>query len=96
MTVSASAQKDYVRVSVKDTGYGIGKEDLDRIFERFYRVKNDQTRFITGTGLGLAIAKQIVAMHGGSIEVQSTTGQGSTFRCSIPVGNDTSEGGRVG
>jgi len=85
VTVSASAKKDYVRVSVKDTGYGIGKEDLDRIFERFYRVKTDQTRFITGTGLGLAIVKSIVDAHNGLIEVESEIGQGSTFHVDLPV-----------
>jgi PAS domain S-box-containing protein len=85
ITVSASEQKDYVRFSVRDTGYGIGKEELDRIFERFYRVKNDQTRFITGTGLGLAIVKSIVAAHNGLIKVESEVGQGSTFHVDLPV-----------
>lgn len=85
ITVSASAQKDYVRFSVKDTGYGIGKEDLDRIFERFYRVKNDQTRFIPGTGLGLAIVKSIVDAHNGLIKVESEIGRGSTFHVDLPV-----------
>jgi two-component system phosphate regulon sensor histidine kinase PhoR len=85
ITVSASPQKDYVRVNVKDTGYGIGKEDLDRIFERFYRVKNDQTRFITGTGLGLAIVKSIVDAHNGLIKVESEVGRGSTFHVDLPI-----------
>jgi two-component system phosphate regulon sensor histidine kinase PhoR len=85
ITVSASPQKDYVRFSVRDTGYGIGKEDLDRIFERFYRIKNDQTRFITGTGLGLAIVKSIVDAHNGLIKVESEIGQGSTFHVDLPV-----------
>jgi two-component system phosphate regulon sensor histidine kinase PhoR len=85
ITVSASPQKDYVRVSVKDTGFGIGKEDLDRIFERFYRVKNDQTRYITGTGLGLAIVKSIVDAHNGLIKVESEIGRGSTFHVDLPI-----------
>jgi signal transduction histidine kinase len=85
VTVSASAQKEYVRISVKDTGYGIGKEDLDRIFERFYRVKNDQTRFITGTGLGLAIVRSIVDAHNGLMKVESEIGQGSTFHVDLPI-----------
>ena len=85
ITVSANAQKDYVRFSVKDTGYGIGREDLDRIFERFYRIKNDQTRFISGTGLGLAIVKSIVDAHNGLIKVESEVGQGSTFHVDLPV-----------
>jgi len=85
ITVSATEQKDYVRFSVRDTGYGIGKEELDRIFERFYRVKNDQTRFITGTGLGLAIVKSIVDAHNGLIKVESEIGQGSTFHVDLPI-----------
>lgn len=85
ITVSASPQKDYVRFSVRDTGYGIGSEELDRIFERFYRVKNDQTRFITGTGLGLAIVKSIVDAHNGLIKVESEIGRGSTFHVDLPV-----------
>ena len=78
-------EKGYVRISVRDTGFGIGKEDLDRIFERFYRVKNDRTRFITGTGLGLAIVKSIVDAHNGMIKVESGIGQGSTFHVDLPV-----------
>jgi two-component system, OmpR family, phosphate regulon sensor histidine kinase PhoR len=85
ITLSAGVEKGYVRISVKDTGFGIGKEDLDRIFERFYRVKNDQTRFITGTGLGLAIVKSIVDAHNGMIKVESEVGKGSTFHVDLPV-----------
>jgi two-component system, OmpR family, phosphate regulon sensor histidine kinase PhoR len=84
MTLSGGVEKDYVRISVKDTGFGIGKEDQDRIFERFYRVKNDQTRFITGTGLGLAIVKSIVDAHNGMIKVESEAGRGSTFHVHSP------------
>jgi two-component system, OmpR family, phosphate regulon sensor histidine kinase PhoR len=85
ITLSACVEKGYARISVKDTGFGIGKEDLDRIFERFYRVKNDQTRFITGTGLGLAIVKSIVDAHNGMIKVESEIGKGSTFHVDLPV-----------
>jgi two-component system, OmpR family, phosphate regulon sensor histidine kinase PhoR len=85
ITLSACVEKGYVRISVKDTGFGIGKEDLDLIFERFYRVKNDQTRFITGTGLGLAIVKSIVDAHNGMIKVESEVGKGSTFHVDLPV-----------
>jgi len=85
ITLSGDMEQGYVRISVKDTGFGIGKEDLDRIFERFYRVKNDQTRFITGTGLGLAIVKSIVDAHNGMIKVESEVGKGSTFHVDLPV-----------
>jgi two-component system phosphate regulon sensor histidine kinase PhoR len=85
ITLSAGVEEEYVRFSVKDTGFGIGKEDLDRIFERFYRVKNDQTRFIGGTGLGLAIVRSIVDAHNGLIKVESEIGRGSTFHVELPI-----------
>jgi two-component system phosphate regulon sensor histidine kinase PhoR len=83
--VSAADERDYVHISVKDTGFGIAQEELDKIFERFYRVKNDQTRFISGTGLGLAIVKSIVEAHNGMVRVESEMGQGSTFHVYLPV-----------
>jgi signal transduction histidine kinase len=85
VTVSAEAERDYVHLSVKDTGFGITEEDLGRIFERFYRVKNDKTRFISGTGLGLAIVKSIVEAHHGSVRVESEIDRGSTFHVLLPV-----------
>jgi two-component system, OmpR family, phosphate regulon sensor histidine kinase PhoR len=85
ITLCCGVEKDHVRLSFKDTGYGISKEDQDRIFERFYRVKNDQTRFITGTGLGLAIVKSIVDAHNGMIEVESEVGRGSIFHVHLPI-----------
>ncbi|MGQ9567790.1 MAG: ATP-binding protein [Anaerolineae bacterium] len=72
-----------VQVSVEDTGVGIPAEDLDRIFERFY--KADRSRSGGGTGLGLAIAKHIVQAHGGRIWAQSAEGRGSTFFFTLPV-----------
>jgi signal transduction histidine kinase len=72
-------------VSVSDTGPGIAEHDRARIFEEFQQVDASSTREKGGTGLGLAIARRIVEMHGGSIWVESTVGQGSTFSFSIPV-----------
>lgn len=72
-----------VEVSVEDTGIGIPPEDLDRIFERFY--KADRARSSGGTGLGLAIAKHVVQAHGGRIWVQSVEGHGSTFFFTLPT-----------
>jgi PAS domain S-box-containing protein len=74
-----------LRVSITDNGLGIAEKHLDRIFERFYRVKDDQTRYITGTGLGLPIVKGLVDSMGGIIEVESTPGQGSTFTVLLPT-----------
>ena len=83
--VSAAPEGDYICICVKDTGYGISEEDQQHIFERFYRVKDRQTRFIHGTGLGLALVKSIVDSHQGRIEVQSRPGKGSTFVVYLPV-----------
>jgi len=75
---------DFIEISIEDTGIGIPKEHLPRIFERFYRVDRDQSRQLGGTGLGLSIVKHIIESHGGTVEVQSTFGKGSTFILTIP------------
>lgn len=79
-----------VKVNVIDNGFGIEAKYLDQIFDRFYRVKNDQTRYITGTGLGLPIVKELVQSLGGFVEVESTLGKGSTFTVLLPVNMTTS------
>ncbi len=77
-------EKNYAGFAVSDTGFGIPEEDRDRIFERFYRVKNEKTRFINGTGLGLAIVKAIIEAHHGIITVDSSLNEGSTFSVFLP------------
>jgi len=84
ITVSARPEEHYMCISVSDTGFGIAEEDLDRIFDRFYRVKNDNTRYIIGTGLGLPIVKSIVEAHDGMIQVESKPDHGSTFVVYMP------------
>jgi two-component system phosphate regulon sensor histidine kinase PhoR len=73
-----------MRLTVSDTGIGIAPEDRPRIFDRFYRA-TEATHMSPGTGLGLAIIKEIVDLHDGRIEVDSTVGQGSTFTVYLPV-----------
>lgn len=82
--VAARPEKHHLCISVRDTGMGIEKEDLNRIFNRFYRVKNEKTRYIIGTGLGLPIVKNIVEAHDGMVRVESTPNHGSTFYVYIP------------
>jgi len=85
VSISALADKDYVHIAVTDTGFGISQENLARIFDRFYRVKDDNTRMISGTGLGLAIVKSIVEAHNGRIEAESEPDRGSTFHIFLPI-----------
>ena len=87
VTVSAGIEGDSVLVKVRDTGFGIPQPDLAKIFQRFYRVKNERTRMIIGTGLGLPIVKSIVEAHNGRIKVESELDKGSTFSVYLPVQN---------
>ncbi len=77
-------QKVDLKISVADTGIGIMKKDLDRIFESFSQVDSTRNREVEGTGLGLAITQRLIRLMGGSIEAESEYGSGSTFRISIP------------
>ena len=82
--VTLSEEGGFVKATVSDTGIGIKKEDLPRIFDKFYRVKTVETRQIVGTGLGLSIVKSIVDAHLGSISVESEEGGGTTFTVLLP------------
>jgi two-component system phosphate regulon sensor histidine kinase PhoR len=82
--VEAVELNEYVRFQVRDTGCGMPKADLPRIFERFYRVDKARTRKTGGTGLGLSIVKHIIEAHGGSISVESELGKGTTFTFLLP------------
>jgi two-component system phosphate regulon sensor histidine kinase PhoR len=74
-----------IRFKVMDTGMGIPPEDIDRIYEKFYRIKTEETRSISGSGLGLSIVKGIVDAHNGLIDMKSEVGKGTTFVVSLPV-----------
>ncbi|MDR6225404.1 ATP-binding protein [Desmospora profundinema] len=85
ITLSARLRHDgFIQVAITDTGMGIPKKDLDRIFERFYRVDKARSRSLGGTGLGLAIAREIVKAHGGDIHMESQLGEGTTVLFSLP------------
>jgi two-component system sensor histidine kinase SenX3 len=84
VTVDGSAD-DTVRISVADRVMGIPSQEIDRIFERFYRVDPARARATGGTGLGLSIVKHVAASHGGSVEVWSEPGTGSTFTLVLPA-----------
>ncbi len=85
VTIHATGDGKNVRIEISDTGIGISKGDLARIFDRFYRVKSEKTRQIVGTGLGLSIVKHIVEAHLGTISVESEEGAGSTFTVVLPA-----------
>lgn len=82
--VALGEEGGFVKATVSDTGIGIKKENLSRIFDKFYRVKSTETRQIVGTGLGLSIVKSIVDAHLGSISVESEEGNGTTFTVLLP------------
>jgi two-component system sensor histidine kinase SenX3 len=76
----------WVTIAVADHGIGIPTRDLERIFERFYRVDRARSRDTGGTGLGLAIVRHVASNHGGHVEVCSREGEGSTFTLRLPGG----------
>jgi signal transduction histidine kinase len=82
--LSVSQSSSRFTVEVRDTGIGIEKKHLPRIFERFYRSDKARSRAQGGTGLGLAIAKAIIDNHRGEIQVESTVGEGTVFRVKLP------------
>jgi signal transduction histidine kinase len=84
ISVTARILENGVETAVADSGFGIPPEDHEKIFERFYRVKDANTRMIVGTGLGLPIVKKVVTEHGGNIRLKSAPGQGSTFYVFFP------------
>jgi two-component system sensor histidine kinase SenX3 len=81
-------ERDTVRLSVQDHGIGIPARDLDRIFERFYRVDHGRSRDTGGTGLGLSIVRHVANNHQGWVDVESREGEGSTFTLVLPIQTD--------
>ena len=85
VAVTAKRVDDDVKITVSDNGVGIPASELERIFERFYRVDPARARSTGGTGLGLSIVKHVAASNGGSVEVWSEPGLGSTFTLVLPA-----------
>lgn len=85
VSIDCHSDGEQVTLAIRDTGFGISPEDQRKLFQRFFRVRNKNTRKITGTGLGLSIAKSVVDAHGGRLEVVSEEGVGSTFTVQLPV-----------
>jgi len=85
ITVQVISHTGRVEIAVIDDGVGIPKEELGRVFERFYQVEDHLTRHYGGLGLGLAIAKEVIEQHGGRIWAESGDGQGSRFRITLPT-----------
>ena len=86
--VSGCQADGEIRLSVSDTGVGIPTRDLERIFERFYRVDHGRSRDTGGTGLGLSIVRHVANNHQGWVDVESREGEGSTFTLVLPLQPD--------
>ncbi|MBN2015293.1 HAMP domain-containing histidine kinase [Candidatus Dojkabacteria bacterium] len=85
ITVKLETLKNHAKVSITDTGIGIKKVDLKKLFQKFGRVESDETRDIEGTGLGLYLCKEIITKSKGEIKVESIFGKGSTFSFTVPL-----------
>jgi signal transduction histidine kinase/DNA-binding response OmpR family regulator len=84
--VALRSTADHLVLTVRDTGAGIPADELPRVFERFHRVEGTHARTQEGTGIGLALVQELVKLHGGQIQVDSTMGHGTTFTVTIPTG----------
>ena len=91
VVIGAKGGESTVDITVTDQGIGIPAQEIDRIFERFYRVDPARHRSTGGTGLGLSIVKHVAASHGGDVRVWSVEGQGSTFTLTLPRKTPTME-----
>lgn len=95
ITIEARQEKNDFIFSVQDTGMGIAPEDIDKIFERFYRTDRSRDREKGGSGLGLAITKALVEAHGGWIDVASKLNEGTIFTVMLPGWDETAENAKT-
>ena len=87
VTVKCKTVENNAVVSIEDEGMGIKAKDIDRLFERYYRVSSNHTKNISGFGIGLYLSAEIIQRHDGKIWVESESGVGSTFYFSLPLGH---------
>jgi signal transduction histidine kinase len=85
VSLKAIHEKDQIIISVSDTGIGMTQEDAEKIFDKFYRARDERIKDVTGSGLGLAISRQVIRQHGGDITVETELNKGSTFTLTLPV-----------
>jgi len=90
--MAAQAEGDFVRISVSDEGIGISDQQMPHLFQRFRRLHENEQKRISGTGVGLFLCKHLVEAHGGTIEVESEPGAGSTFSFTIPIADADQQG----
>ena len=90
IVVSAQVENKRLSIAVTDTGIGIGPEEIEKVFEKFYRSKNPLAANVKGSGLGLPIAREVARLHGGDVVVESELGKGSTFTLMLPVTEEAS------
>jgi signal transduction histidine kinase len=91
VSVTLNRDSDVVSIAVTDTGIGIADGDVERLFDEFMRIRNEQTREIAGSGLGLSIVQKIAQLYGGDVAVRSEEGQGTTFTVTLKCAADPSE-----
>jgi signal transduction histidine kinase len=85
ITVTAKPKGDMIKIDVKDSGVGLSIKDKEKLFTKFFRSDNPETRDVRGTGLGLWISRSLVELHGGQLSVKSKLGKGSTFTLTLPI-----------
>jgi signal transduction histidine kinase len=92
ITIAAEENNNFVAIHIQDTGIGIAPDQMEKIFDRFFRSDDADVQKVAGTGLGLAIVRSLVEMHGGTITVQSALGEGSTFTINLPIAHKEGDG----